>query len=116
MIRRPPRSKRTDTLFPYTTLFRSNRGINGNKLFHLENRWQADCLDLKPTVISLLIGINDYALAYREDKKGDPEQFDKEYRALLKRTMRSEEHTYELQSLMSSSYTGVCLKKQKKKQ
>lgn len=66
-----------------------NRGINGNKLFHLESRWQADCLDLKPTVISLLMGINDYALAYRDNKKGDPEQFDRDYRALLNRTLEA---------------------------
>jgi len=63
-----------------------NRGINGNKLLHLEKRWQADCLDLKPTVISLLVGINDYSLAYSQKGVGDPKQFDRDFRSLLQRT------------------------------
>src|SRR5271168_3370837 len=37
-----------------------NRGISGNKVFQLAERWQADCLDLKPDVISILVGVNDY--------------------------------------------------------
>lgn len=64
-----------------------NRGINGNKLLHLEKRWQTDCLDLKPTVISLLAGINDYSLAYSQKGIGDPQQFDSDFRSLLQRTL-----------------------------
>lgn len=37
-----------------------NRGISGNKVYQLAERWQKDCLDLKPTVLSILIGVNDY--------------------------------------------------------
>ena len=69
-----------------------NRGINGNKLLHLAKRWQADCLDLKPTVISLLAGINDYSLAYSQNGVGDPLQFDHDFRSLLKRTLAALPH------------------------
>ncbi|MDZ7693378.1 MAG: GDSL-type esterase/lipase family protein [Balneolaceae bacterium] len=37
-----------------------NRGISGNKVFQLSDRWQEDCLDLEPDVLSILIGVNDY--------------------------------------------------------
>jgi lysophospholipase L1-like esterase len=37
-----------------------NRGISGNKVYQLAERWQADCLDLKPDVLSILIGVNDF--------------------------------------------------------
>ena len=37
-----------------------NRGISGNKVFQLAERWQKDCLDLKPNLLSILIGVNDY--------------------------------------------------------
>ena len=37
-----------------------NRGISGNKVYQLAERWDADCLDLKPAVLSILIGVNDY--------------------------------------------------------
>ena len=37
-----------------------NRGISGNKVYQLAERWQKDCLDLKPDVLSILIGVNDY--------------------------------------------------------
>src|SRR3546814_1576277 len=75
MIRRPPRSTRTDTLFPYTTLFRSPFWY----LDHIDN----SCI--------LLIRI-----------------------ARCDCTLRSEEHTSELQSLMRISYAVFCLKKKKK--
>ena len=38
-----------------------NRGISGNKVYQLDERWQADCLDLKPDVLSILIGVNDFS-------------------------------------------------------
>src|SRR3546814_7975827 len=77
MIRRPPRSTRTDTLFPYTTLFRSAKSDirqffcagKNNKTFVSQTHWK---------------------------------------------TLRSEEHTSELQSLMRISYAVFCLKKKKK--
>src|SRR3546814_17930754 len=86
MIRRPPRSTRTDTLLPYTTLFRS---------YHA---WGEDFVDR-------LHGM--FAIALWERDSG---------RVLLARDRRSEEHTSELQSLMRISYAVFCLKKKKKHQ
>src|SRR3546814_6138406 len=93
MIRRPPRSTRTDTLFPYTTLFRSpvaarrHRGDDVHRVRRRDGRghragWRA---------------------------RGDAE------RAARPEThnRRSEEHTSELQSLMRISYAVFCLKKKK---
>src|SRR3546814_1173901 len=85
MIRRPPRSTRTDTLFPYTTLFRSGRcrrrfGMGG--------------------------GASRRGVAGRTMGRG------RSRRARAAR--RSEEHTSELQSLMRISYAVFCLKKKKK--
>src|SRR3546814_1276027 len=94
MIRRPPRSTRTDTLFPYTTLFRSRRrgraarphgairrhaGPAAPCLGHRSPGWR------RPRLLLRLIG-----------------------------RARSEEHTSELQSLMRISYAVFCLKKKKK--
>src|SRR3546814_3712627 len=83
MIRRPPRSTRTDTLFPYTTLFRSFRDEDSD--------WQI--------VSGAPISVPDYVTADggRRTEKG----------------RRSEEHTSELQSLMRISYAVFCLKKKK---
>src|SRR3546814_3032179 len=98
MIRRPPRSTRTDTLFPYTTLFRSfarfcrqsgpkhrrhgSRAIAGTRFVHFGHGLFSS---------STLIALAPVALA-----------------------KRSEEHTSELQSLMRISYAVFCLKKKKK--
>src|SRR3546814_9561290 len=83
MIRRPPRSTRTDTLFPYTTLFRSGllARFPAGTLGHLHRRHQK-------------------ILRLRQWRIGA---------GLLNR--RSEEHTSELQSLMRNSYAVFCLKK-----
>src|SRR3546814_4726623 len=87
MIRRPPRSTRTDTLFPYTTLFRSGRVLYRLAYFFA---FQGNLLE-------------------RYSRRGGPilrrpgEPFD-----------RSEEHTSELQSLMRISYAVFCLKKKNK--
>src|SRR3546814_5526861 len=92
MIRRPPRSTRTDTLFPYTTLFRSDdrgeagRGIDG----------QHGCV--RPAVRDR---------AGRQWRSGSVIRFPG-------RRTRSEEHTSELQSLMRISYAVFCLKKKNK--
>src|SRR3546814_9920032 len=94
MIRRPPRSTRTDTLFPYTTLFRS---IFGRPEGRIEDR-SAQMLDH---------GERDERLEHRD--------FDLLPQAgALAGEKRSEEHTSELQSLMRISYAVFCLKKKKK--
>src|SRR3546814_3439676 len=84
MIRRPPRSTRTDTLFPYTTLFRSFRCGPSRRGFDR----------LSPSS-----GQTDQLAPFDQD----PHRFD--WR------LRSEEHTSELQSLMRISYAVFCLKK-----
>src|SRR3546814_3440843 len=104
MIRRPPRSTRTDTLFPYTTLFRSPR---------------PQCCGLRPSL--------DLLLCLRAGRGGD---FGCGLRPSLDLLLcvddgvhawgccglrRSEEHTSELQSLMRISYAVFCLKKKKNK-
>jgi acyl-CoA thioesterase-1 len=63
-----------------------NRGISGNRASDLDGRWHRDCLDLHPTIVSILIGIND---TWRRYDRGDPtsaEVFEAHYRAILEAT------------------------------
>src|SRR3546814_3032208 len=94
MIRRPPRSTRTDTLFPYTTLFRSES-------FPLSDSFQGTYADSGLPLALLTPGTPAYQAIVDGGNPG-----------------RSEEHTSELQSLMRISYAVFCLKKktQKKRQ
>jgi len=66
-----------------------NRGISGNKVYQLAERWQDDCLDLKPNVLSILIGVNDYW--HKRDGKydGTTETYSSDYRALIQRTLEA---------------------------
>src|SRR3546814_8528685 len=103
MIRRPPRSTRTDTLFPYTTLFRSPvviRAAPRHALFtehfpngrdHVNGVWNRRFFQC------VVIGNRHIGGGHAHRR-------------------RSEEHTSELQSLMRISYAVFCLKKKKKKQ
>src|SRR3546814_10224916 len=99
MIRRPPRSTRTDTLFPYTTLFRSCGAsffkAAGHPLAAPKAREMLDRL-AKAGPVAVY----------------DPLGFIEDFAALHD---RSEEHTSELQSLMRISYAVFCLKKKNKK-
>ena len=63
-----------------------NRGISGNKVYQLAERWQKDCLDLKPDLVSILIGINDYWHMRNGHYEGTLEKYEKDYRQLLTRT------------------------------
>lgn len=63
-----------------------NRGISGNKVYQLAERWDKDCLDLKPDVLSILIGVNDYWHKRNGNYDGTIEIYENDYRALLKRT------------------------------
>jgi len=65
-----------------------NRGISGHKVFQLAERWDKDCIALKPDVVSILIGVNDiwHRLDGRYD--GTIEVYERDYRALLERTKR----------------------------
>src|SRR3546814_5286846 len=100
MIRRPPRSTRTDTLFPYTTLFRSFRPV-----IFVTPDFSVDC----PTRRSL--SPLPCVASRRSCAPGEPSAFLVVRRAEIDH--RSEEHTSELQSLMRISYAVFCLKKKK---
>src|SRR3546814_10899687 len=113
MIRRPPRSTRTDTLLPYTTLFRSNwspatphvtdcparRGTSfssadrGSSCYVRKACWTLG----SPATATISLGHSDFCARWRR----------------WRLTRRSEEHTSELQSLMRTSYAVFCLKKKK---
>src|SRR3546814_6430764 len=86
MTRRPPRSTRTDTLFPYTTLFRSHAPWRGSSLHRAARRRRQR-----------------QSRICRAPASGP------------RSSTRSEEHTSELQSLMRISYAVFCLKKKKNK-
>src|SRR3546814_1884302 len=108
MIRRPPRSTRTDTLFPYTTLFRSAGARNGYA-YPLRRRirpWD------RPRSSALLVLGVDGGVRGDGDRPGRRRRSARRHRWRL----RSEEHTSELQSLMRISYAVFCLKKKKTKQ
>lgn len=73
--------------FPDKQLKFLNRGIGGDKLFDLKNRWEEDCLDLNPDVVSLLIGINDTWTNFSDRiqiTEEELDQFEADYRFLLK--------------------------------
>ncbi len=63
-----------------------NRGISGNKVYQLAERWLEDCLDLKPDILSILIGVNDYWHTRSGRYDGTPEVYENDYRELLNRT------------------------------
>src|SRR3546814_5762566 len=98
MIRRPPRSTRTDTLFPYTTLFRSpaSGGRSVTMLTTPPIAWLPQGTELAPRSTTGIISVG----KARQVMPGSARR-------------RSEEHTSELQSLMRISYAVFCLKKKK---
>src|SRR3546814_3142526 len=110
MIRRPPRSTRTDTLFPYTTLVRSaeicspdaGAAVRRDRRCRRQAWLRADALD---------------ARAAYPARKGHEQHLHQQRpvraRLLDPHDLRSEEHTSELQSLMRISYAVFCLKKKK---
>src|SRR3546814_4488037 len=107
MIRRPPRTTRTDTLFPYTTLFRSLEHLRLRRLDqHQPNAEEEREEHHRQHVV----------LAHRvEEIIGDDgdDRLHSRFRFMRALDDRSEEHTSELQSLMRISYAVFCLKKKK---
>ncbi len=65
-----------------------NRGISGHRIADLLARWQADCIDVRPTVLSLLIGINDTAHDTGGQPGATPADYARDYRKLLEWTRR----------------------------
>src|SRR3546814_2405243 len=100
MRRRPPRSTRTDTLFPYTTLFRSGRGYAADGFSRAVRVANESRRGRSPDLRSVR------ALAQLH--------VDRHAAAAVVVERRSEEHTSELQSLMRISYAVFCLKKKTK--
>src|SRR3546814_5866234 len=122
MRRRPPRSTRTDTLFPYTTLFRSlvllPACAEDESVAQRDRRMlAADMAALapqRPGTVDL------YAIGFAGDSTEDVFRNEVDYLDTLasdrldaRVSRRSEEHTSELQSLMRNSYAVFCLKKKK---
>src|SRR3546814_2747716 len=101
MIRRPPRSTRTDTLFPYTTLFRSKLFTDAGSLGDLVEAGSAQFLKTAEMR-------KQFATALRSDARDTFER-----RGSPRFSARSEEHTSELQSLMRIPSAVFCLKKNK---
>lgn len=66
-----------------------NRGISGNKVYQLAERWDKDCLELKPNLLSILIGVNDIWHTLNGNYKGTVEIYERDYRALLGRTRKA---------------------------
>ncbi len=66
-----------------------NKGISGNKVFQLADRWDKDCLELKPDVLSILIGVNDIWHKLDGHYDGTADTFRKDYIALLERTKQA---------------------------
>src|SRR3546814_3769452 len=101
MIRRPPRSTRTDTLFPYTTLFLSNE--------------EALLVPIVGMLFMMLFLPFAGALSDRVGRRAKTRRRAAGSHRQRPASSRSEEHTSELQSLMRISYAVFCLKKKKKK-
>src|SRR3546814_9352287 len=99
MIRRPPRSTRTDTLFPYTTLFRSpGKGVAGKGV---RDSWWPNARRCS----------GEQEPWRRESPQSPEAKADQSRLPIGAAESRSEEHTSELQSLMRISYAVFCLKK-----
>src|SRR3546814_5735833 len=98
MIRRPPRSTRTDTLFPYSTLFRSKPPVSASRPSRKPIAGRRRERRPATEVLEIISRVRDWA-------GGETQAM----------AWRSEEHTSELQSLMRISYAVFCLKKKKKK-
>src|SRR3546814_2330744 len=131
MIRRPPRSTRTDTLFPYTTLFRSrgphlaSTGKLDPQAFKLTRvsgaYWRGD---QKNAMLSRIYGtgwlnrkqLDAHLHRLEEAAKRDHRKLGQEMDLFHLQQERSEEHTSELQSLMRISYAVFCLKKKTTRQ
>jgi lysophospholipase L1-like esterase len=63
-----------------------NRGISGNKVFQLADRWDKDCIALKPDLVSILIGVNDIWHGLNGQYDGTVQVYERDYLALLQRT------------------------------
>jgi lysophospholipase L1-like esterase len=75
--------------YPAKNLKFYNRGVSGNKVYQLAERWDADCLALKPNVLSILVGVNDHWHHLNGTYNGTIDTYRKDYVALLDRTKQA---------------------------
>src|SRR3546814_2098152 len=128
MIRRPPRATRTDTLFPYTTLFRSlghidegavreDRAVERREIIVVHRHDLSEPLFHQLGIFADRFGDGEEdhprALQFLAEGRRDADAVEHRVDRDLARALSSEEHTSELQSLMSISYAVFCLKKKK---
>ena len=74
---------------PHLNLRIYNRGISGNKVHQLAARWDRDCLDLKPDLLSILIGVNDIWHGLNGKYQGTVKTYEDDYISLLQRTKKA---------------------------
>src|SRR3546814_1330567 len=116
MIRRPPRSTRTDTLFPYTTLFRSHRRVGVARKSAAAARQRVPAADPDERRREMGEGTARGHVARTQADQHPPVEHDRgqggsgPQQMPVPQPVRSEEHTSELQSLMRISYAVLCLK------
>src|SRR3546814_10745983 len=109
MLRRPPRSTRTDTLFPYTTLFRSaERGGCHGATLEYHRRTHPEERRLPQHQVGHFAHLDGADVLFEPMRNGRANSV---FGNITARPVRSEEHTSELQSLMRISYAVFCLKK-----
>ncbi|MCE5197342.1 MAG: SGNH/GDSL hydrolase family protein [Armatimonadota bacterium] len=76
-------------MFPEDDVVFLNRGISGNRVCDLQGRWKEDCLDLNPSLVSILIGINDTWRRYDSNDPTSTEAYEAGYRDILTRTVET---------------------------
>lgn len=81
-----------------------NRGVSGNKVFELAARWDKDCLEIKPDVLSILIGVNDFWHTLVHDYKGTLQTYTDDYIKLLTRTKKQ---LPDLQLIIAEPYSII---------
>lgn len=70
-----------------------NRGISGNRIADLYARWIEDCLNLNPTILSILVGVNELIFKYDHNCGASPERFKKTYRLLIEEVLERNPET-----------------------
>ena len=91
--------------YPTTDWHTYNRGVSGDKVFQLSDRWEKDCLDLQPDVLSVHIGVNDFWHTLTHGYEGTVETYEKDFLKLLRKNpiQVSPKSSLLLESLLSCS-------------
>lgn len=80
-------ASRFTALYPEKCVEFVNRGLSGNRIKDLRARWRADCLDVHPDWLSILIGVNDTWRRYDQGDATSTESYERDYRAILDQTL-----------------------------